>query len=52
MHHLKDGLIEQDVYGEDDFDEEDSSIGAESTPSGKFVKGRSYAEGRKKHNTG
>ena len=40
----------QDAYGGDEFDEEDLSEAG--TPSGKFIRGRSYAEGRKKHNTG
>ena len=44
----------QDAYGGDEFDEEDLSEVGTTTPSsgGKFVRGRSYAEGRKKHNTG
>ena len=40
----------QDAYGGDEFDDE--SLSEAGTPSGKFVRGRSYAEGRKKHNTG
>ena len=43
----------QDAYGGDEFDEEDlSEVGTTPSSSGKFVRGRSYAEGRKKHNTG
>ena len=39
----------QDAYGGDEFDEENLS---EAGTPGKFIRGRSYAEGRKKHNTG
>ena len=42
----------QDAYGGDEFDEEDLSEVGTPSSSGKFVRGRSYAEGRKKHNTG
>ena len=41
----------QDAYGGDEFDEVDNQSEVSGTP-GKFIKGRSYAEGRKKHNTG
>ena len=44
--------IMQDAYGGDEFDEEDLSEVGTPSSSGKFVRGRSYAEGRKKHNTG